>query len=484
MYEISVWATGAVLLMAGLFAYRRYGDPVHPLILVGPFFFYGYFYIPMVFQSLGGMERYLEPSQLTFVGIVYLGGVLAFCVGCLMVPRPAGRGWGDFLSRIEGHPLLQQRFRLAAWILWLGATAVNIYVIEMGGGFRRVFARTKAYVSLSSGYIADLPAIAHVAVFLYALSLRNKRVGLRHLSVFVVMEAFGFLGGTIGGRRGLLFVSFLTVCMGWFIARGARLKLHHALLAALLAGLGVLFVQSQRQTFLRVGSGYSFQQDSFVETIFPQSVNPNVFYMVGGARMVSARETGHYGWGESFARNLLARPIPHQLWPGQYESIEELWKSLRGYSMHSADGSRHAAWQPSGGTSTGGIAAAFTEFSWGAFFVFFLLGQMYGRFWRNFRSRGGVWTLLYAASVAVSPYLPTQSLAGAYLYRLLLLCVPSYVVWQLFIQPYWLRASSQLNGAAEKRTEEAQSNEGRAQEPETSPGARRPSGELEGMTHE
>ena len=255
------------------------------------------------------------------------------------------------------------------------------------------------------------------------------------------------LQGTIGGRRGPLLLTVLTLFVAWFVARGTLPKLRHAFVGILIAGLAVSFVWSQRGTVLRVGSNEQFESQTFENKLYPARLSQGHFYVVGSGSIVRSYRTGNYGWGKNYVKNLVFRPIPYQLWPGQYRFVNRLYSSFTGSSHgYSRDIFK---WRVPAGTTPGPIADAFNQLSWGMLLVFLLLGRMYGWWWKKFRQQGGVWTILYGSLLALTPYMATQSLS-AFLYRLLFFTVPVYVIWRLFITPRW--AGAEEAGALDEET--------------------------------
>jgi hypothetical protein len=75
----------------------------------------------------------------------------------------------------------------------------------------------------------------------------------------------------------------------------------------------------------------------------------------------------------------------------------------------------------------GFIADLFLEFHAGCIAAAYLIGHLYSLAWQRSRVRRGLWTILYFEMLILSIYLPTQSI-GAWLYRLLILAVPTLLL--------------------------------------------------------
>src|SRR5262249_6683337 len=104
------------------------------------------------------------------------------------------------------------------------------------------------------------------------------------------------------------------------------------------------------------------------------------------------------------------------------------------------------------GSAGGFIADMFVEFSWLGMVVCFAIGKWYTQMWRRWRTdSAGFWTLAYVSQAALSIYLPTQSVQ-AWLYRSLIIILPSWLFWDRVIARKSIRAGGRLPEVSRVRT--------------------------------
>jgi hypothetical protein len=91
-------------------------------------------------------------------------------------------------------------------------------------------------------------------------------------------------------------------------------------------------------------------------------------------------------------------------------------------------------WIPVRGAAAGLVADTFLEFSYLGIFACFATGLFYGYLWWRMTASRGVWTILFVIAAALCIYVPTQNIT-AWLYRFLLMGVPTVVLWKFYIAP-------------------------------------------------
>ena len=164
--------------------------------------------------------------------------------------------------------------------------------------------------------------------------------------------------------------------------------------------------------------------------------SPGDEYIAGSAIVLLARKHERYYWGKRYFATFLVRPIPRQLWPTKYDDVGAAWMD----SSPGSAGFTPAEWRhtlgfaTTAGSAGGLVADLFLEFSWGAILACFVIGKAYGWVWHRWVTVGGFWTVLYLEMLVLSVYLPSQSV-GAWLYRLMLLGGPSWLVWRTVVGP-------------------------------------------------
>ena len=108
---------------------------------------------------------------------------------------------------------------------------------------------------------------------------------------------------------------------------------------------------------------------------------------------------------------------------------------------------------PNRGSAGGFVSDMYLEFGWCGVIVCYLIGRVYAAFWIRSWERAGVWTIIYIELLVLSVYLPSQS-AQAWLYRGLLLVVPTCLLWRYVvsrIHSYELSWEQQEMGVAERQ---------------------------------
>ena len=131
---------------------------------------------------------------------------------------------------------------------------------------------------------------------------------------------------------------------------------------------------------------------------------------------------GHLG----ISAEVLIRPIPSAVWPTKYEDfgLPELT-----HNAGTAEGlSETLGWSGADGAAPGFIADLWVEFRWFSMPTLWLLGSLYGRFWRKAQLEGGPWVAQYIIVAALSVYMVMQTME-AVIFRFLLMSLPLWLTW-------------------------------------------------------
>jgi hypothetical protein len=159
--------------------------------------------------------------------------------------------------------------------------------------------------------------------------------------------------------------------------------------------------------------------------------------------MLSAEQLDHFYWGRRYFTLLFVRPIPKFVWPTKYEDLGLGWMVNEPGTAGLSDRVwlRAVGFMPLRGSAGGFIADAFLEFWWFGVIVCYLIGRLYGYCWTRSVLSGQIWTVIYVQLLVLSVYLPAQSV-GAWLYRALLLIVPTWILWQRVVVRMRRRAAT------------------------------------------
>lgn len=430
MFERLLGATALILIAAMAVGYRRTQDILHPVLFLGPLFFYSTVVEPWLVRNQ--LDRFFwHREDVEVVLYLYLLSVAALVIGALhgANTKRAGRQ-GRVPIRQDDSVNLQ---RIAFLLATVGFAAYAFGIVNVGG-FVAAFSRMKGGGETGSGYINEAMNLGLVAAALAALS-RYRRGWTPGTLVLLLLGLLpNLVQGTFGGRRGPLFLGLTGLVVAWLVTRARRP--HLLTLCGALAGvlLSVALVWSQRSV-LYLGSDQELDWSAFQTTLSQEEINEGSNFVYGAGFVAATRHSGEFTWGRELAVNLLVRPIPKQLWPTKYEDVGADWvtNEYPGLGHVTTDDWLNAVgWLPLAGSSATSISDLFGEFGWGAVLVMYVIGRGFA-FLRSRRlSRGGVWDLLYFEALILSIYLATQSFSAFY-HRFLILAVPTIVCWKVFM---------------------------------------------------
>jgi hypothetical protein len=216
----------------------------------------------------------------------------------------------------------------------------------------------------------------------------------------------------------------VVLAMTWYLNRGTRPPLLLTAGAGLLVGALMLFLVSNRGAiYMGSDSELTTEVTDIVER--PDTGNE---YIYGAGSMLSAEQTLKFFGGKRYLAEVLIRPIPSAVWPTKYEDfgLPELT-----HNAGTAEGlTETLGWAGADGAAPGFIADLWVEFRWFSMPTLWLLGRLYGRFWRNAQLRGGPWVAQYIVVAALSVYLVMQTME-AVIFRFLLMSLPIWLTWRM-----------------------------------------------------
>jgi len=427
-------ATGVAVGLLTLNAYGRTRDALHPAVLMSPLFIYMYCAWPLILNREGNLYGYFSPSQLEYVALLYFLSISALYVGLLSGSKRKGSPSGLSIDLFSIEIDEATRRQIARLALFLGVIAVGAYLYKIGnvGGFEAAYGRAKGGGRAASGYISESVLFSFPAVLLYAISRKPNRIAAGEILVAMAMMMPHLLQGTLGGRRGPIFLALMTLFVAWFIARRRRPKMATAIIGIGICGLAVVFVWSQRQD-VYLGSGGGIEVERVWEKIIPEGeVSTGNTYVAGAATVLMADTLDFTYWGYRYFVTFVIRPIPKQIWPTKYEDMGADWLLRYGDDVRAQRYYNTIGFVPLAGAATGYVADAFLEFSWGVVLFSYLLGRVFSTVWRRHGTEGQFWSVIYIVMIVLSIYLATQSFT-AWAHRLLFIGGMTYVFWRYFI---------------------------------------------------
>lgn len=428
MFDLLLLLTAAILLVGTFAAYVRSGDLMHPLVFLGPLFFLATVIDPwlvrdQVYQLIPNAE------DVEFVLRLNLACVLALVTGAFRYSGRSGRvrDLGSFRLADEER----KRLRQVSLILAIGAAVVYAYGIVSAGGFIAAFAQAKGGGQYSSGYLGEARNLGLVSAVMAAVAQYRRGWTPQTVVLMLLGVLPSLIQGTVGGRRGPLFVSLTALGLGWLIVRRHKPRVWAAAGVLGTVLLAVLFVWSQRQHLYMGSESSEVRWDQFVEIVTQEGAGPGNNFIYGSAFIVATEHTGRFTRGRELLVNVFIRPIPRQIWPTKYEDVGATWvtNDFPGLGhLEVVDWLAGVGWVPLAGSSAASISDLFGEFGLGVVPVMYVIGLGFAYLRLRSKLSGGVWELLYLEAMALSIYLATQSFSAFY-HRYLILAVPTVIVW-------------------------------------------------------
>jgi oligosaccharide repeat unit polymerase len=452
MFELLLILTALVIGVAMWGGYLRTGDALMPMIVFGPMLLYVYVYSPAMLLYHGELERFFpDLAQLDYVALVNLLGVGLFCLGCVAASRQV-RGalkWGGVLEQITLDERTRARLFNVACVFGFIAVAGFVYMVYDNGGPWAVFSRPKPFLSAASGVIGEMPMLAYPAIVLLAITLRGRKIRLEHVMLALFFASPHLIMASLGGRRGPAFLILSALVVSWYVARDRRPSLR--VVVGMVACLGVLmlFLASNRHN-LYLGSEREVDPEAFAERLTASEGSGGQEFIYASGLMLSAEQLDHFYWGLRYFTLLFVRPIPKFIWPTKYEDLGLGWMVNEPGTAGLSDmvWLRSVGFLPLRGSASGFIADAFVEFWWFGLIVCYLIGRLYGYCWTRATDSGNIWTVVYVQLLVLSIYLPAQSV-GAWLYRALLLIIPTWILWERIVVRGSRRAATARAGDLE-----------------------------------
>ena len=435
--------TGYIALLAVLgvlVAYAYYRDTLHPLLVLLPAASYIYVYMPVDLYASGALTRYLGFEELSMVQGFNAACLTALFLGCVAGSRGVRREEGKRdVHYLQLTPAWRRRLYVLSLVLGGIGLLLYFYQLSNVGGFISAYSRPKGGGTAASGYLRDFTILTLPAVILLFMSRPHQSWRARDtaLTVLFVLPQLGH--GLLSARRGPTFMGIATLVVGWYLIRYER----PALLTVLGGGVAtavllLILVNFRGQIYL--GSDF-FSQPPEVGSAIEQSIESNTegsygnTFIYGSQAVVLARDYEYQYWGARYLTYVFVRPIPSAIWPDKYRDVG-MEAILFNTGVIQKDVAAEALDTIPPGAAPGFAADFFVEFGWFAVFAIFGVGYVFGALWRYALVFGGVWTVIYGTTFALSLYFVSQSF-GAFLFRFLEVAVVTYVAWRYFYRQHF-----------------------------------------------
>ena len=424
--------TAVVILASLISSYQRTRDPLSPLVIFSPMLFYVYVFHTYIVISHPQFSSFLPHTpDVEFVLLVNLLSILGFCLGVCHYRRGANDQQRFQILELETSPAVRRRFFQLGILLGTMASAAFWYMIFTAGGPVKLFLQAKPYFGRHSGYIGEMPMLTFPALFLLAAAWQGRRFTFPRLLIAFCVASTQIAQSVIGRRRGTIFLTAAVLAAFWYVVKNKKPNWKAIIGGTCALGMVLLYVAANRSanalTSISDGNTERFANVLNVSTL----TAGDEFISASGIILTSNRFQNHH-WGKRIFVTLFIRPIPSFLWEKKWEffGLEGLKYQPGGGGMKRTEWLEAVGFNTTAGSATGFAADAFLEWSWGGVIACYLLGRGFGWLWKKWVSQGGVWTVVYAESMILSIFLPSQSL-GAWLYRFLLLSIPTVLIFRI-----------------------------------------------------
>lgn len=417
MIAVLVWTAFAVLGLSVLYAWRRWHDLFHPLMIIGPMLAFLYWYLPLKLLSDLQFFTFFNSTQILFVQTLNLLGVIAFVAGCNIgsgKPIALARRRLDQLQR--GRP--EGAIAFATLIGTIGLTCWWI-TVQNTGGLTATFSSSYNIGWSDNGYIRDAAYLLFSAIILLVFTSPARKSFRISRNLLVILFASPWIiQAILGARRGPLFEMAATLGLAYFLSRARRPKALVFVLAGLAVGYLMLFLLTNRSQ-IYLGSDFDLTTD--VSSSFGGETGNEFIY--GTGVVLHASESQSFYWGKRYLAYLVIRPIPSIWWPTKYEDV-----GLADL-LHNAGTARGGGidatlgWKETEGAAPGIVADLWVEMWWLAVPAMWILGYTYGRVWRKGVLTGGIWAAQYVVLVSLTAFLILQTME-AVIVRCLLISAP------------------------------------------------------------
>ena len=437
MHELLILITAGVIVVAAWNSLVRTRDPMSPMVIFAPMLLFMYVYMPLSRLHSSGLSLlFHDADKLVLVHVVFLLGVAAFCVGLSTVrlPRNAPDRRFDLLPGEMTVGTRRKLFHLAC-VLGLVGNAAFWFMIQYSGGWFVFISQDKPFLQTPSGYIGELPMLAYPGMLMLAAAWQGRRITPPRILMFLLIATPQLVMATFGGRRGPMFLVACALGACWCIVKSRRPSTKMILVSGGMLGVLLLLLGENRSGLFKLWEG-DMNFIAVFDRLAPTEVTTGDEFVAGSAMILASDKLERHYWGVRYFTTFFVRPVPAFIWPSKYRDMGMGWMQTEPGSSGISDSEwlRLLGFVPAGGNAGGFIPDLYLEFSWGGILFCYLIGRLYSSCWRRWRTRGGLWALLYFELLILSLYLPSQSV-GAWFYRMMLLGIPTWLIWKHVIVP-------------------------------------------------
>jgi hypothetical protein len=433
MFEIYTLTIAAIVIGGMLWGVYRRNDTFHPLVYLLPMAGYIYVLTP-IFLSHEELFRHFTYAELEFVQALNLICTAALALGVVLGDRGLRRD-PNRQSLFEARLSAEAQFRVRRIAIILGVTGVFIFAYGLYnvGGFVEAFDSPKGGGTAATGWLRDLKLLVIPAIGMFYLSQKGQRWTPESWGWLALFSLPLLSRSILATSRGWTFMAAAALGAGWYFTHNRRPRFLTVLGGAFALGTLMLVLVTFRGQ-IYIGSGFFAGDRPALTTMVGEALDEPVGggygneFIYGSYAVLLAQQEDDFYWGRRYLAYTFVRPIPSLVWPNKYEAI-----GVGGIRRNAGTlGEEHTGGiyeKFANGLYPGFAGDLFVEFAWGAIPVAFLFGWLYGVGWRWMLVYGGSWTVVYLALFAFSVFAMMQTIAAAYIARLLLVVVPALLLW-------------------------------------------------------
>jgi hypothetical protein len=439
MIDILLCANFLTLLLASFYAFKKTRDPLHPVLVLTPFLSYIYVYRPLLLHNNTSLYNFINQSDFEYVCTVNLVSLAAFLIGGVVASSQCKyKSHLDALSAVDSDDVRRSSYVTG---IFLGTIAFSVFwhTIWYNGGPFAVFSQKKPFLisPIGVGYYNELPLLTFPALIFLAVAWQGKTLTLGRILALLLVASPQLAMGTFGGRRGPAFIIFCTLLFVLATIRRKKLRPWHILVSATILGALLITLTTVRGDLFRLGTqGEALYRLNETLTSGHASEGDEVVY--SASQIINARRFNHYFWGTRYITLFVLRPIPSAIFPNKYEIFGMTWMVTSPGSLGytASEWKQMQGFAVAHGSAGGFISDLYLEFWWFGLLGCFLIGYFFDYLRRQSLLHGGVWTMIFLISLALSIYLPTQNVE-AWGYRQLLLSAMLFIFWRYRLKPIW-----------------------------------------------
>ena len=438
MFETYTWLLLTLIVLGVLWGAYKRRDTLHPLVYLLPMAGYLYVYIPYQLQASRALAESFTMDELGLVQGFNLACIAAVMLGTRLGDQGVQRD-EQRVSRFTASLTVGRRHALQRIAFTVGGIGLFLFVLGIYnvGGFVEAFDSPKGGGWAPTGYLRDLKLLVIPGIVLYYLSRRGHPWSWGDRAIIALFSLPLLTRALLASSRGWTFMAVIALIGGWYLVQDRRPQLSVALAGGTIVWILMLVLVAYRGEIYIGSTFFSGDRPAVTEMVDTaldrneQGGIGNEFIYGTHVVLLADEENDHY-WGKRYLAYTLIRPIPSIVWASKYEDV-----GVSGIRWNAGTlGEKQSApiyEQFPDGMYPGLAGDLFVEFAWGGIFAALIFGWIYGKAWRNHLTKGGRWTVFYHSLVATSVFAMMQTIAAAFLARVLIMTIIPLFFWSIWM---------------------------------------------------